>query len=105
MREDRRTNEEVQGRSVIEKMKEIERSIEWKERKDRRKNIIVRNMEVLEEKKRESLEELMREIGAEVKIEDINKLRIKEKGKDMWQIKLGSEEQKRDDKKEERTKG
>lgn len=72
MREDRRTNEEVQGRSVIEKMKEIERSIEWKERKDRRKNIIVRNMEVLEEKKRESLEELMREIGAEVKIENIN---------------------------------
>lgn len=71
MREDRRTNEEVQGRSVIEKVKEIGRSIEWKERKDRRKNIIVRNMEVLEEKKRESLEELMREIGAEIKIEDI----------------------------------
>lgn len=71
MREDRRTNEKVQGRSVIEKMKEIGRSIEWKERKDRRKNIIVRNMEVLEEKKRESLEELMREIGAEIKIEDI----------------------------------
>lgn len=71
MREERRTNEEVQGRSVIEKVKKIGRSIEWKERKDRRKNIIVRNMEVLEEKKRESLEELMREIGAEIKIEDI----------------------------------
>lgn len=32
-------------------------------------------------------------------------MRIKEKGKDMWQIKLGSDEQKRDDKEEERTKG
>lgn len=38
----------------------------------------------------------MREIGVEVKVEEISKIGSREEGKETWLVKLGSEEQKRE---------
>lgn len=42
------------------------------------------------------LEELIKEIGAEVKVEELNRVGARESGKEMWLLRLGSEEQKRE---------
>lgn len=38
------------GARVTERVKEIERKLEWREREERRKNIIVRGVEVRKER-------------------------------------------------------
>lgn len=79
------------GWGTAEGLLEIERSIERKERLDRS-----RNVEIEKGKEREKLEELMREIGAEIKVEDISRIGVRGSDKGIWLMKLGSEEQKRE---------
>ncbi|EZA48017.1 hypothetical protein X777_14458 [Ooceraea biroi] len=51
-----------------EKLGEIERRIEWKDREERRKNIMIRGIEVKERRRREAVEKLIEKIGAQVEI-------------------------------------
>lgn len=45
-----------------------------RERKERRKNVVVRGLEVREGKRREAMEDLFKEIGTEVMVEKVNKV-------------------------------
>jgi len=70
------------------RMKEIERRMEMKEREKRTRNL-VRRLEVKEGKRRETVEEILREIGVEAKIKEIWRITAeKEKGREVVRIKL-----------------
>lgn len=82
--------------STIEiRLRKIEREGEMKERKERRRNLIVRGVEVTEGKKREGIEKLLGDIGAEVKVEEVSRVGGG-KGKEIWLVRLEKEEQKRE---------
>lgn len=71
---------------------------EIRERKERRKeirrNIIVRSLEVKEKNGREVVETIMKEIGIKVEIKEIGKIGKGGEG-ELWRVKLENEEQKR----------
>ncbi|XP_011881707.1 PREDICTED: golgin subfamily A member 6-like protein 22, partial [Vollenhovia emeryi] len=95
--EEKKTKKGEGDKRVEERMKELERKLELKERKERRANVIVRGMEVEKGKGRETFEKLIKELGVEAKIEDMSRIGgIREKGPETWLVKLGSEEQKRE---------
>lgn len=76
-------------------MKELERNVERRERKKRRRNGIVKDIEVKEGKHREAITELLNRIGAEIEVEDVNKIGTKKRRKEMWMVKLKSEKQRK----------
>jgi len=90
----------VEGRNeekvVIERVKEIEKRLERKERQERRRNVIIKGMEVKEGKRREAVEEVFERIGARVRIEEVKKLGKGEGLAEIVCVKLESEEQKRE---------
>lgn len=53
----------------------MERNLERKERKERKRNVIIKGLEVKEGKGEGAVEEMLRDIGAKVKIEEVRKLR------------------------------
>jgi len=54
------------------RLKVIERKLERKEREERRRNLIIRGIEVEERKRKETVEKIMKAMGVEkVKIEKI----------------------------------
>lgn len=57
-----------------ERITEIEKRIERKEREERRKNIMIKEIKVTEGKKREVVEKILEEIGAKAKIEEIRRI-------------------------------
>ncbi|XP_036139538.1 uncharacterized protein PF11_0207-like [Monomorium pharaonis] len=58
---------EVGGNSVCERrVREIERRLEMKEREDRRKNLLIKGIEVKDGNRKEAVERVFKEIGAEV---------------------------------------
>lgn len=64
------------GTKVMKRVKEIERKLEWREREERGKNIIVRGVEVREGKRREAVERILEMVGARVDIiQEVKKLR------------------------------
>lgn len=79
---------------IEERLKKIDRKEERRERKERRRNVIIRDKEVKEGKEKEKLEELMKDIGITVNIEEIKRIGKSRRGKEMWWVRLGSEEQK-----------
>src|SRR5436190_1989481 len=82
--------------AVVEKMKGIGRRLEIKEREERRNNIVIRRMEERSAEVRERVEKVMKEIGTQVEIEGIRRIRGKEGGEEeMVVVRLGSREQKR----------
>jgi len=83
------------GEEVAERVKEIEWRLERKERQERRKNIIIRGLEVKEGKRREKVEEVMERIGARVKVEEVRKLGGGGLVETVW-VRLEGEEQKRE---------
>lgn len=82
-------------------MKEIERKMDIKERENGKRNVIVKDAEVKEGKKREAVEDLLKylfkHIGAEVEIKKIKRLRgeADKKGEKLL-VRLGSEEQRKE---------
>jgi len=83
-----------EGGEIERRMKEIERRMEMKEREERRKNLVIRGLEVREGKRREAAEELLKEIGVEMKIKEIWRITAeKERGREAVGIKV--EEEKR----------
>lgn len=83
--------------SLEEKLKRLEKGMEVRERKERRRNVVVRELEVREGKRREAVEGLFKEIGTEVIMEKVNKVGGIH-GKEIWQMirKSGNENQKRE---------
>jgi len=90
--EGKREREEVE-----QKIKEIERKLEKRERAERKKNLIIRGLEVKEEKRMEAVEELMNVIGVEIKIREVWRIAgEKEKGREMVGIKVEEGEKRRE---------
>lgn len=83
------------GRIVEDRLTEIEKRIEIKERKKRRRNIIIKGAEVKEGKKREAVEQILKIIGVKAEMGEIRKLE-EEEGKDREMlVKMKDEVQKR----------
>lgn len=59
---------------IKERVTDIERKMELKERADRKRNIIIRGLEVKEGKKREAMEETLERIEVRAEIEEVKKL-------------------------------
>lgn len=73
---------------------EIKRRIEMREREKR--NIIIKEVEVKEGKRREAAEEVLKVVGVKADMEEIRKLKGEErKGREML-MKLKDEEQKKE---------
>lgn len=67
---------------MVDNLKGLERRMELREREERRRNMVIRGMEGEDGRRREVVEGLFKEIGAEAKIEDIKIVGgQKEKGK------------------------
>lgn len=78
-------------------MRELEKRLEVKEREERRKNVIVRRIEMKEGRKQEAVEKMLRIMEARVKIKEIRKLGgEKDKRWEIILMKLENEEQRRE---------
>lgn len=79
-------------RSIEGRLKKVERNMERRENEKKRKNIIIRRVEI-REGKRKKAEEILKILGAKAEIKEIRKIKemIKKDGK-MMLIKLGNEE-------------
>jgi len=74
-------NGEGKGKGEVEKrVKKMERKLEMKEREERRRNIVIRGLEVREGKRREAVEEVLGIMGVKMEIEGI------------WRVGKGGEE-------------
>nr|XP_034194673.1 vicilin-like seed storage protein At2g18540 [Osmia lignaria] len=91
--------EELGGENVSEKISELEKKWEKKEREERKKNIIIRGTKVKREEAKEKAEEILKIIGVEDAIEEAKAVGggESEKGKDgsMVLVKIKSSELKR----------
>lgn len=79
-------------RNIEGRLKKVERNMERRENEKRRKNIIIRGMEI-REGKRKKAEEILKILGAKTEIKEIRKIgEMIEKDGKMMLIKLGNEE-------------
>lgn len=84
--------------SVERRIREMERKIEMKEREGKKKNVITKEMEVSEGRRKEMAEEIIKRTGAKVSIEEVRRIGgDKEKDRETVLVRLGSEEQRRED--------
>lgn len=83
---------EGEGERVVKRMKEIERKMERKERKDKRKNVIIKGLEVREEERTKAVEGILKVIGVKVEVEKIRKLREDEGSRETVWVKVRNEE-------------
>src|SRR5436190_9747800 len=94
-RKEKKGAEGGKGGRMERRVKEIDWRWELREREERKKNIVVRGLEVREGKRREGAEKLLKDIEAKVEIMEVKKVgEDREKGSEMVIIRLGSEEQK-----------
>jgi len=61
----------VEEGEIERKMKKIEKKMERKEREKRRKNIVIREIVIKERKRKKTVDEIMKEIGIELKVKKI----------------------------------
>jgi len=79
------------------KIKEIERKLERKEREERKRNLIIRGLEVKEGKRKEAVDELMKVIGVDTEIKEVWRVVAeKEKGKEMVGIRIENTEKRKE---------
>lgn len=68
-----------------------------KEKKDRKRNIVVKGVKIMGGKKKEAVEKIMKDIETEIKIEEIRRLRgNEEKETKMIWVRLGNKEQRKE---------
>ncbi|XP_024868251.1 trichohyalin-like [Temnothorax curvispinosus] len=87
-RKEEKKEEERNGRGEVgEKMRELERRLERKEKEERRRNIVIRGLEVKEGGRRENAEKLLEGIGAKVKAIEVKRIGagLENKDKDFWE--------------------
>ncbi|KMQ90628.1 hypothetical protein RF55_9590 [Lasius niger] len=80
---------------TVDRMKGIGKKLELKEREERRNNIVIRRLEGGVGDTKERVEKMMKEIGAEVKIKWVRRIRRKKGVEGEMVVELGSREQKR----------
>lgn len=88
--------EQDKGVEIEGKVRELEKRLEAKEREERRRNVIIRGIEVKEGRRQEAVEEMLRVMGARVKVKEIRKLGEKDKRGEIMLVKLENEEQRRE---------
>lgn len=80
-----------------ERIREIDKKLERKEREKRKNNIVIRGIEMKDGKRLETVEEIMRKIGVRDKLAEVRRLGgEKEKERENVVVKLGSEENKKE---------
>lgn len=77
-------------------MKGIERKLDRKKREERRKNVVMKGVEVKDRKRTRATEEILREIGAKAKIEEVKKIKDGEKSIEIIWVRIENEEQKKE---------
>lgn len=81
---------------MVGRMRDMERKLEWREREEMKKNIVMRGLKVGEGNIETGIEKVMKDIGVEVRIEEVRRIKT---GKGEWGemvvVKLGSEEEKK----------
>ncbi|XP_011859447.1 PREDICTED: golgin subfamily A member 6-like protein 22, partial [Vollenhovia emeryi] len=83
------------GGGLEERVKWMEGMMERKERENRRRNVVIRGLEVKEGKRREEVEKIIQKIKTEVEIEEMRKVGSGGGGEgEMVVVKLAKEEQK-----------
>lgn len=71
--------------------------MEMKERKERRRNIVIRGLKVREGRRREAVEEVLEKIGVEVEVKEIRRVESSTgEGREIVLVKLANEEQRRE---------
>lgn len=82
------------GRKIVEdRLMEIERKMEMREREERRKNIIIKGVKVKNGRRREAVEEVLKRTGAKADMEEAKKLGGEEgKGGEILLVKLKEKE-------------
>lgn len=89
--------EKKEKRRIVEdRLLEVERRIKMKEREERRRNIIIKKVEVKEGKRKEAVEEILKALGVKVDMKEVKKLGEEGKGREMLLVKLKEEKQKRE---------
>lgn len=63
---------------VEERLREIERKVERKDREEKKRNIMIRGLEIKEEGRRRGVERLLEEIGAKVEVAEVRRIRKRE---------------------------
>lgn len=82
---------------MVEKMRDLERKLELREKKEKRINIVMKEITVKKGKRRETVEEIFDCISAKVRIEEVRKLkRNVERRTEMIWIRLENEGQRRE---------
>lgn len=79
----------------MEKVGELERRLEIREKEERKWNVIIREVDVREGERRKAVEEILGVMGVKVEVEEIRKIgEDKGKRRKMLLVRLGNEEQK-----------
>lgn len=91
-------------RIVEDRLLEFERRIKMKER-EKRRNIIIKKVEVKEGKRKEAVEEILKARGVKVDMKEVRKLGREEGKGGMLLVKLKGEKQKREIMRKKKLKG
>lgn len=93
-----REGEQGGGRTEwVDRLRKLEKKYEWRERGERRRNLLVKGVTEGERVLKEEVEKVIRRLGAEVRIEDIRKIEAGKMDKGgLVVIKVGSEGERRE---------
>ncbi|KAL6421643.1 hypothetical protein ACFW04_014561 [Cataglyphis niger] len=85
------------NKEIGNKIKELESRMKRREREERRRNVLIKGVEIKEGRRRVAVEELFDNIGVKAKIEEVRKIGggLK-KGREIIVVRLKSEKQKRE---------
>ncbi|KAL6417641.1 hypothetical protein ACFW04_012599 [Cataglyphis niger] len=96
-REGNMVNGREGSEAIRNKLNEIENRMERREREERRRNVLIKGVEVKEGRRRVAVEELFDSIGIKAEIEEVRKIGGSvEEGREMMVIRLKNEDQKRE---------
>ncbi|KAL6417578.1 hypothetical protein ACFW04_012649 [Cataglyphis niger] len=96
-REGNMVNGREGSEAIRNKLNEMENRMERREREERRRNVLIKGVEVKEGKRRVAVEELFDSIGIKAEIEEVRKIGGSvEEGREMMVIRLKNEDQKRE---------
>ncbi|KAL6421075.1 hypothetical protein ACFW04_013599 [Cataglyphis niger] len=102
-REENRVVNRGESKAIRNRLKEMENRMERREREERRRNVLIKGVEVKKGRRRVAVEELFDNIGVKAEIEEMRKIGGGvERGREMMVVRLKNEEQRRETWKERR---
>lgn len=88
---------ETMGKGIEERVRGMEKKLEWREKEERRRRVVIKGVRPLKGDLKWGVDQLMREIGAQVEINEMRRVRTgKEEWGEMVVVKLGSEGEKKE---------